>query len=84
MNDQDAKDPNHRAGVYAKRKPGEMTQALKLAFKPIALADVVSGQFDEEEEGDEDEKGNTKETNTSPRQSTNPRGRTRGNWLLTF
>jgi 23S rRNA pseudouridine2605 synthase len=49
MNDQASKDPNQNAGVYAKRKPGEMTQALQVSFKPIALADVVSGQFDEEE-----------------------------------
>jgi len=49
MNDQDSKDANHHAGVYAKRKPGEMTQALQVSFKPIALADVVSGQFDAED-----------------------------------
>ncbi|MCE2782121.1 pseudouridine synthase [Limnohabitans sp.] len=49
MNDQDSKDPKHNAGVYAKRQPGAMTQALQVSFKPIALADVVSGQFDEDE-----------------------------------
>jgi 23S rRNA pseudouridine2605 synthase len=49
MNDQSANDQNTQAGVYAKRKPGAMTQALQVSFKPIALADVVSGQFDDEE-----------------------------------
>jgi 23S rRNA pseudouridine2605 synthase len=49
MNDHSSNDQNTNAGVYAKRKPGAMAQDLQVSFKPIALADVVSGQFDDEE-----------------------------------
>lgn len=49
MNDPDSNAPQQNASVYAKRKPGAMTQALQVSFKPIGLADVVSGQFDDEE-----------------------------------
>lgn len=49
MNDQTSNDQNPNAGVYAKRKPGAMAQDLQVSFKPIELADVVSGQFDDEE-----------------------------------
>ena len=50
MNDQDSNDLNQNASVYAKRKPVAMTQELQVSFKPIGLADVVSGQFDDEED----------------------------------
>ena len=43
QNDQDAS-----AGIYASRKNG-MVPASSAPYKAIALADVVSGQFDDEE-----------------------------------
>ena len=49
MNDHSSNDQNPNAGVYAKRKPSALAPEPQVSFKPIALADVVSGQFDDEE-----------------------------------
>lgn len=46
MNDHPSQDPN--PGVYAKRKSAARAQPISDTFKPIALQDVVSGEFDKE------------------------------------
>jgi 23S rRNA pseudouridine2605 synthase len=47
MNDPTTNSPGQRSGVYAARKTGAAT-AASTPYKAIDLADVVSGQFDDE------------------------------------
>ena len=48
MNDSSSNAQGQRSGVYASRKTGAATTALT-PYKAIDLADVVSGQFDDED-----------------------------------
>jgi 23S rRNA pseudouridine2605 synthase len=51
MNDSSSKAQGQRPGVYASRKPGAaaVPPTPPTPYKAIDLADVVSGQFDEED-----------------------------------
>jgi 23S rRNA pseudouridine2605 synthase len=51
MNDSSSKAQGQRSGVYATRKTGA-TASAPTAYKAIDLADVVSGQFDDEDAAD--------------------------------
>jgi 23S rRNA pseudouridine2605 synthase len=52
MNDSSSNAQGHRPGVYAARKPGVAT-VPPTPYKAIDLADVVSGQFDDEDATEE-------------------------------
>ena len=55
MNDSSSNAQGQRSGVYAARKSGAATvpQTTMTPYKAIHLADVVSGQFDDEEAAEE-------------------------------
>ncbi|PUE41591.1 pseudouridine synthase [Limnohabitans sp. Bal53] len=49
MNDSSSNAQGQRTGVYATRKPGTASSSTPTPYKAIDLADVVSGQFDDED-----------------------------------
>ncbi len=49
MNEKRATSQGKSAGIYANRQSEPLTSAAPAQFKPIALSDVISGQFDDEE-----------------------------------